>query len=803
MLRDFLFSLRVLGKSPGFTAVVVLTLALGIGANTAIFSVVNASLLRALPYPDADRLCFVWEDGSAFGFPRNTPSRGNYLDWRSQNRTFEEMGATRGQPFNLTGDGEPERIEGHLVTASFFRTMGVQPVTGRYFTDAEDQPESSRVAVISYALWKRRFAGDSSFIGRTIKLNDLEYTVLGVMPSRFQVPGDVSDVWVPMAWTAQERQDRGSHFLTVFGRLKPGVRIEEANTEIAGIAKRLEQQYPDTNNKTGALVIGLREELSGGTRRALIILLATVGFLLLIGCSNVASLMLARSAAREQELVVRAALGAGRGRLIRQAFAESLVLALLGGAAGLVFAIWTQDALRGLVPEAMYGSREVSVDSAVALFGLGISLVTAILFGAAPAIAATRADIAHALKAGARGTIGHGRARGWLMGSEIALAVMLVVGAGLMLRSFAKISGVDPGFRAEGVLTARVSLPVPRYADNNRRIAFYRQARERVSAAPGVESAAFINRLPMTSRGGASGIVIEGQPMPPGRTTWVVNVRSVSPEYFRVMQIPLREGRLLEEKDAIDAAPVRVINATMARKFWGKESPVGKRFAFGTIQRQTSWVTIVGVVGDVRQYALGEEPVPEMYAAIPQALGLGMRDLVVRAKDGVLPESLAGTVRDALRSVDAEVPVSSIATLEEVVARSVADRRLQMLLLALFASLALVLAAVGIYGVVSFSVAQRTREIGVRMAIGAETANILRMIAAQVVPPVLLGMAAGLAAAFLLSRFMERQVYEIKPSDPLSFALAAIVLLVVAGAATIAPARRALRVDPIVALRYE
>lgn len=808
LFTDFVQDLRYAGrmqrKNPGFTLVAIIALALGIGANTAIFSVVNTVLLRPLPYKDPERLTMVWEDASKHGYPRDTPAAANFVDWRSQNTVFEGMAAIADESFNLTGAGDPERLEGRRVSANLFPLLGIDPQLGRTFTSDEDQPGSNRVAVLSYGLWQRRFGGDNTIVGKPLNLNGDTYTVVGVMPARFQFPSSDDELWVPIAFTAEQAANRGRHYLQVVARLKSGVSFAQAQTEMNTIATRLQQQYPEQNADLGAVVTPLHEHLVGDIRPALLILLGAVGLVLLIACANVANLLLARAAVRQKEIAVRVALGARRGRLIRQFLTESVLLATVGGVVGLGIAFGGLILLRAFIPENISQAREIAMDLKVLGFTFLVSVITGLIFGLAPALQAARFNQTETLKEGGRdsatGSSGK-RIRGLLVMSEVAVSLVLLIGAGLLINSFMRLRNVDPGFRADNLLTMKFVLPEPKYAGFQSRTAFYSDLIQRVEGLAGVKSAAVTTNLPLYRQGNSISISIEGRPAPPPGQELIVVTRIVSPRYFETMSIPFLSGRQFTDQDIATSPRAVVISETMARRYWPGEDPVGKRIGAGRIQRPEDWIQVVGVVKDVRQFELTAEPRPQMYLSYRQAGFFAPRDLVV--KTDVDPASMAATVRKTVWEIDKDQPVSNIKTMEEILLDSIARQRFSMLLLAIFAAVALILAAVGIYGVMSYSVAQRTHEIGIRMALGAQTGAVLKLAVGYGLKLVIAGIAIGLIAAFFLTRVMSTLLFGVTATDPVTFTVISLLLIFVAAVASYIPARRATKVDPIIALRYE
>jgi putative ABC transport system permease protein len=804
LLHDLRYAVRMQRKNPAFTIIAVIALALGIGANTAIFSVVNTVLLRPLPYKDPERLAMVWEDDTRHGYPRDTPAAANYVDWRDQNQSFEGMAAIADESFNLTGSGDPERLEGRRVSANLFPLLGVEPEIGRVFTATEDQPGSQRVVLLSYGLWQRRFGGDPGIVGKPLTLNGETYIVTGVMPARFQFPSNDDEVWVPIGLSAQEAANRNRHYLYVIARLKPGVTLAQAQIDMSTIATRLQQQYPEANADLGAVVTSLHEHLVGDIKPALLILLGAVGLVLLIACANVANLLLARAAVRQKEIAVRVALGARRLRLIRQFLTESLLLSLLGGVVGLAIAFGGMIFLKAFIPENISQARDISLDFRVLGFTLLVSVVTGLIFGLAPSIQATRFNQIETLKEGGRdaATGGSGkRLRSLLVTAEVAISLVLLIGAGLLINSFLRLRNIDPGFRADNLLTMKIVLPEPKYEEPERRATFYTDLIQRVQSLPGVRSAAVTTNLPLYRQGNSISISIEGRPEPPPGQELIVVTRIISPGYFDTMSIPLLNGRPFTEQDTPTSPNVVVISETMARRFWPGEDAIGKRLAAGRFRTPEDWIQVVGIVKDVRQFELTAEPRPQMYLSYRQAAFFAPRDLVV--KTDVDPASMATTVRKTVWEVDKDQPVSNIRTMEEILAGSIARQRFSMLLLAIFAGVALVLAGVGIYGVMSYSVAQRTREIGIRMALGAQTGAVLKLAVAYGMKLVIAGIVIGLIAAFALTRVMSTLLFGVTATDPATFTLISLLLVAVAALASYIPARRATKVNPIIALRYE
>jgi predicted permease len=801
--QDLRYGLRMLVKNPGFTIVAVIALALGIGANSAIFSVVNTVLLRPLPYKNPDALVMIWEEASHLGFPRNTPSPANFIDWRTQNTVFEGMAAMAEKSFNLTGVGEPERLDGRRVSANLFSLLGVDAQLGRTLGPEEDKP-GTRVVVLSYGLWQRRFGSDPGIIGRPLTLSGESYTVVGVMPRSFQFPTREDQLWVPIAFPAEEASQRGNHYLEVVGRIKPGVSLKQAQAEMDTIAARLAQQYPDYNVRIGNVVTPLHEQVVGDIRPALLVLLGAVGFVLLISCANVANLLLARAAVRQKEIALRLALGASRSRLTRQFLAESVLLAALGGGVGLVLSLVGINILKAFIPENISQAQAINVDGKVLLFTVLVSLVTGLIFGLAPATQASNFNVNDTLKEGGRdsasGTRGN-RIRSLLVISEVAVSFILLIGAGLLINSFFHLRNLDPGYRADHLLTMKVALPETKYPDKERRAPFYAELLRRVRSLPGVQSAAVASNLPLTYNGDSMPIGVEGRPDPPPDQRPDVILRVVSPGYFSTMGIPLVAGRDFTEQDKGDAVRAVVVSEKTARHFWPGQDPIGKRLKPGSTTSDSPWREVVGIVKDVRQNDFVAEPKMQMYMAYEQVGSFAPNALVVRTN--VEPLSLGASVRRTVWEVDKDQPVSDIRSMDEIVSVAVARQRFSMLLLGVFAALALVLAAVGIYGVMSYSVAQRTREIGIRIALGATKSDVLKLAVGHGLRLVLIGVAIGLASALILTRVMSSLLFGISATDPTTFAAISLVLISVALVASYIPALRATKVDPMVALHYQ
>ncbi|MBA3256405.1 MAG: ABC transporter permease [Pyrinomonadaceae bacterium] len=810
LIKDIRYGVRSLLKHPGFTCIAVLTLALGIGANTAIFSVVNAVLLRMLPFREPDRLVMVWEDASLAGFPRNTPAPANYADWKSQNQVFEEMAALDQRSFNLTGDGEPEKIEANGVTANFFGLLGIKPILGRVILPEEDKPEVNKVVMLSYSLWQQRYGGDRGVVGRELLLNGEKYTVVGVMPAGFQFMESRIGLWVPIAFTSETLTQRGSHYLIVVARTKPGVTLAQANADIHTIQQRIARDHPDQAGRLSAFVMPLREQLAGDVRRPLLVLLVAVGFVLMIACANIANLSLSRAASRRREIAVRAALGASRVHIVRQLLVESLLLATAGGVCGLVLASWSFAFLQRLIPDGLALSTKLTLDLPVLGFTLLLALLTAVVFGLVPAFQASKTDLNEALKQGGGRTglnAGGNRLRSIMVVTEVALALVLLVGAGLLIQTFLKLRDQYSGLRPENVLTLRTVLPRSKYPEQPQRAAFYKQVLERVKSLPGVVSAGYATSIPLAWKGGTSGFFPEGRTVERASAeglSYDANHRQVSADYLKTMGIPLLRGRSISDGDDERALPVAIINETMARQYWPGEDAIGKRFKLGDPEDDIPWITIVGVAGDVRQMGVDEPVKAEMYIPYRQIKDqqwYAPRDLVIRT--AVDPLSIVAAARNEIHKVDPAQPISNIRTMDEVLGEETASRRLGMTVLTIFAALALLLATLGIYGVVAYFVVQHTQEIGVRVALGAQRRDILGLVLGKGMTLTLLGVGIGLGVAFALTRLMASLLYGVGTTDPLTYATIALLLTAVAFVACYLPARRATKVDPMVALTYE
>jgi putative ABC transport system permease protein len=799
--QDLRFGARMLLKKPGFTLIALVTLALGIGANAAIFSVVNTVLLRPLPYKEPERLVLLRETKLP-QFPEFAVAPANFLDWQKQNTTFERLVAMRPVTFNLTGTGDPEQLRGMGVTAGMVEMLGIQPLLGRGFLSEEHQPGKSNAVLLSHGLWRQRFGGDPHIINQTISLDGQSFTVIGVMPATFQFGYRETEFWTPIAFTPQQAQNRGGHNLSrVVGQLKPGVTFEQARAEMVTIAERLAAQYPETNASWNVMLMPLLDFTVRRIKPALLVLLGAVAFVLLIACANVANLLLARAAGRHRELAIRTALGAGRGRVIRQLLTESMLLSLVGGTVGLLLAGWGVRLLLALAPPDLPRLSDVSLDGRVLAFTALVTLLTGVIFGLIPAWQATKLNLNETLKDAGRGSTESGRqfVRSGLVVLEVASALVLLVGAGLMIKSFWRLQQVDPGFQPGNALTATVSLPKRKYPEEHQQVAFFQQLLEKVGALPGVLEVGATSMVPLGDNDFVLSFDVDGRPPLPTNAQLSTNFFAVSAGYFQAMGIPLVRGRLFTERDSQASPHVALINETMARKIFPNEDPLGKRINFNGGDKP-DWYEIVGIVGDVKHYGLAQETTLQTYEPYTQQTFSNMT-LVVRTAGE--PLALSGALRQAVLSLDREQPISSIRTLEQLVSTSIEQQQFSMLLLGVFAAVALVLAAVGIYGVLSYAVTQRTHEIGIRMALGAGQRHVLRLVVGHGMRLTLLGVGTGLLAAFGLTRLMASLLFGVSATDPLTFAAIVLLLLCVALFACWLPARRAVQVDPLVALRAE
>jgi putative ABC transport system permease protein len=818
LLQDLRYGARMFLKNPGITAIVIVALALGIGANTAIFSVVNAVLLRPLPYEEADRLVFLNErsqvlDDMSISYP-------NFTDWRNQNHVFERIGVYNRNSYNLTGMGDAERILTAQVSADLFSALRVNAGWGRVFTNEEDKPGGAPVVVLSYAFWQRRFGGQTSILNQALTLNGKSYTVIGVMPQGFQNPSRV-EMWVPVGQLAGDPnwQQRGNHpGLYGIARLKPGVTLAQAQADMDNIAVNLEKQYPDSNSGDRVRIRPLLEVFVSEVRSTLWVLFGAVAFVLLIACANIANLLLARATARQKEMAIRSAMGAGRWRIARQLLTESVLLALVGGTLGLLIARWGIQFILYISPTAIPRAKEIDLDWKVLAFTIGVSFLTGILFGLVPAIQAGEVDVHETLKETGRGTTGRHWLRSSLVVVEVATTMVLLIGAGLMIRSFYRLQNVNPGFSYEHVTSFSISLPQKKYATEAQRADLFKRLLENIRVLPGVEATGAASGLPLGNNGWQTSFIVDGRPVPPRKDTPLMEACAVTPDYFRALNIPLLRGRYFNDQDnrsflqgrdlskldegerLISGANVIVIDEEFARRYWPNEDAVGKRIRMGR-EEKAPVLTVVGIVGRVKMEGLNQDSNRvQGYFAFAQLPLSGMTVIIKAAGD---PNQLIASAREQVKAVDPDQPIYNIRTMNEIRSESVAPERLNLTLLSIFAGIALVLAVVGIYGVMSYSVTQRTHEIGIRMAIGAQPRDVFRMVLGQGMLLALIGVGIGLIGAFGLTRLMTSMLFGVAPTDPATFAAIALLLTIVALIACYLPGRRATKVDPVVSLRYE
>ncbi len=808
--QDVRHSWRLLAKSPSFTCVAVLTLAFGIGANTAIFSIINAVLLKPLAFHEPDNLMVVWntdpqDDQFAITYP-------DFLDWRQQQQSFEQLGAYSSRDFTLTGTGDPVRLRAAMLTAEVLPLLGVPPQLGRFFEEAEDRP-GARAVILSHRLWRERFSARTDLLGQTITLNGTPHNVVGVMPADFAFPlqnDPPIELWTTTA-TLQEGRlplsaQRGNHAMEAIGRLKANVTRQQAQTDMQNIVAGLAAQYPETNAEFGVRVAPLHQELVRDVRTALWILFGAVACVLLIACANVANLLLVRASSRHKEMAIRSALGAGRLRIIRQLLTESLLLALIGGGLGILLAMWATDSLVALAPKGLPRAAEVALDGRVLGFTALIALFTGALFGLAPALQISKTRLMQTLKeSGRTSTEGnrHHRLRSALVVAEVAIALMLLVTAGLLINSFYRLQQVQPGFHTAKLLSFRLSLPETRYAESQAITNFYRQLDEGIETIPGVQSVAYTTALPFSGQGGGLGFSIEGEPTEANVPfPYETDYRTISPGYFQTLGIPLLSGRDYDQRDTNESNPVVIINETLAKKYFANQNPLGKRInpSFGADSRGVLMREIIGIVGDVKHARLDEEANPVVYIAHAQNSRPVMTMAVLTEND---PNQSVAAIRAQVQAIDKDLPIFNLRTVEQAIRSSVAQPRFNTLLLGLFAGVALLLTIVGLYGVMSYSVTLRTHEIGLRMALGAQPSEILRLVLKQGLRLTLLGVLLGLAIAYAIARVTESLLFDISATDPLTFSLVSALLIGVALAACFIPARRATKVDPMVALRYE
>jgi putative ABC transport system permease protein len=804
--QDIRYSVRMLLKKPGFTIVMVITLAVGIGANTAIFSILNSLLLRPLPFSEPDRIVQVWETFKPQSVMETTISPHNFTDWKRENTSFESLAVYRYASFTLTDGEQPEPIRGIAVSSEFLSVFGATPALGRDFLAEEDAPGRNRVVILSHNLWQRRFNSDPEIIGQSLSINGEKYNVVGVMAHGFQFP-DAIDLWSPLG-ADLARISRGTTFLFGVGRLGRGTTIAQAQSEMESIALNLEQQYPNTNTGRGVNLVPLQEQLVGNIRLQLWVLFGAVGFVLLIACANVAGLLLARAASRQKETAIRTAIGASRLRLARQFLTESVLLSVVGGGAGLLLALWGVDLMVSASPVPIPRATEIGIDGRVLVFTVLASLVTGLIFGLAPALQAARTDIQEALKesvTSASASLKRQRLRQSIVVIETAIALVLLVGAGLLINSFIRLQRVDTGFNPKNLLTFSTALPRARYAQPVQQVTFAQQALERIAAIEGVQSVGVVTDLPFSGSRSVSSFQIDGRP-PAGPGEGVhADFRAITPDYFQAMKMPLLQGRFFTERDVKDSAGVIIINQEMARRYWSDEDPLGKRITIGSPEETSLYGNpvsreIVGVIGNVKHDELSAAPYAEMYVPFAQLPGSFLFFTVRSEHDA---PALTGSIRSAVRGIDPAQAISNVSMMETRLSRSISNETLITVLLGAFAIVALMLAALGIYGIMSYSVTQRRQEIGIRMALGAQPRDILRMIVGQGLTISAIGAGLGLAASFYLARFLSSLLYGVSASDPFTFVGVCLLLMLVALLACYLPARRATKVDPITALRYE
>jgi len=811
VFKDVLHGIRSLLKRPGFSAIIVLTLAVGIGANTAVFSVVNATLFRQLPFREPQQLVTLWEKNPERGYEQNPPAAGNYVDWRDQNRVFTQMAAyAPSRQFSVSIGEQPERYAGATISASLFEVLGVGALKGRVFNSNDETPGNNQVVLISYHFWQKKLPGVADPQGKSIILDGKPYTIVGVMPEGFQFPGGsgtvlriftpaAADLWTPLTLDAHEMEQRSSHYLNVIARLKPGTTAAQATAEMDAIQQRIEQLYPTFYVGSNVKLVPLDEQVIGTVRRPVLILWGAVGFVLLISCANVANLMLVHATSRKREIAVRTALGATRSRLVRLLLTESLLLSLAGGTAGILLAMWFVRAFATIVPQTFPRHEEIRVDIVVLMFTFLTSVVTGLAFGLAPVLQSIKVDLTDALKAGGR-TVAEGgrslRLRNLLVTAQLSLTLMLLIGAALMVQSFMRLGNVSPGFNPDRLLTMEVSLPIDNYPRARRPLVF-QQLIQRTQTLPGVVSVAAAKHLPLGGDNMNFAFDIERRPFPQGESPGA-DCRMVTSDYFTTLGIPLIKGRFFKDSDTVDAPHVLLINEAMARTFFPNEDPIGQRLQLGINDFSGQ---IVGVVGDVKHVGLDAPTNHEVYISFAQAPFSTEMTLIARTSGD--PMTIVGAVRNEIKALDPQVAVGKVKTMEAITKESIGDARFRTLLLSIFGIVALVLAAVGVYGVMSYSVTQRTHEIGIRMALGAQIADVRKLVINSGMKLALVGTVVGLAGAYALTRLLTNLLFGLAPTDPPTFVIVSFVLLLVALTACYIPARRAAKVDPLVALRYE
>jgi putative ABC transport system permease protein len=803
LLNDIRYAIRNLIKRPSFTLIAVLTLALGIGANSAIFSAVNALLINPLPLPELDRVMTVWDKFPARGVDHNEVTMANYFDWKAQNQSFEHLGLYRWWSANLSGVDTPERLQGFLVTANYFDALGVKPLMGRTFLEEENQPGKDAVVVITHNLWQRRFGGDPNIVNKTVTLNSLTRTIIGVMPPGFNYPKG-AEIYGAFGITPELARTRGNHSFYVVGRLKPGITQQAAQADLDIIGARLEKQYPETNTGWGPRVIPIVKDTVRQYDTALWVMMGAVGFVLLIACANVANLMLARASGRQKEIALRAALGASRWRIVRQLLTESVIVALVGGAIGVLVAVWGIDLLRtgnpGEAARYAAGWDRLGINPVVLLFTVGISILSGLVFGLAPALQVSKPNLNDALKEGGRQSSGGShRLRSSLVVFEIALSLVLLVGAGLLVRSFVSLMNTNPGFNPENLMTMSVVLPAAKYKELPQRSAFFADLVQRTQAVPGVLSAAAVSHIPLGGSNASDDFLVEGVPEPPAGQEFDGRYRVCTPDYFQTMEIAMLKGRSFTAHDKADSTPVVIVNETLAKKHWPNGDALGKRMRFYGPLDKAPWMEVIGVVQDVK-HELNIPIQPEFYLPLNQDQWTGM---VVVARTRVDPATISGALRQQVWAIDKDQPVFDLRTMEDVRSISVALHSFSSVTLAIFAGVALVLASIGIYGVMAFAVTQRTHEIGIRMALGARSPDVLKLVIKHGMKLALIGLGIGLVGAWGVTRFLKTLLVGVTTTDLLTFSVVSFCLMLAAFLACYLPARRATKVDPLVALRYE
>ncbi len=819
LLKDLRYAVRAFRKNPGFTCVVIFSLAIGIGANTAIFSIANALLLHPLPYKDSNRLVILWNRSPGLGITQDWFSTAQYFDIKSSHDGFDQLATAIGGNFNLTGQGDPERIGAIRISSNLLPMLGAQPVAGRLFVPADDSPGRAATAILTYGMWTRHYGSDPRVLGKSITINGLPYEVVGILPKSFSLPREVlpilygtdrADIFIPLLLAPNATEIRDHEDYNILGTLKPGVSVASVQAEMDALTARLRREHPTVYPPNGGLTFGivpLLEQVVGDARRPLFILLAAVGFVLLIACANVSNLQLSRAVARQKEIAIRTALGAGRARIVRQLLTESISLALCGGAFGIILSAWTIEWIRVLGPKSIPRLAEIGINTEALLFTLLLSLFSGVLFGLAPALRLGRGDLHSSLKDESRGSAGAGSVwgrgnnlRGLLVISELTLSVVLLIGAGLLIRSFAHLQNVQPGFNPKNVLTYELTMTGKKYADKTTTLNTYRQLFENLERLPGVTAAGAVSPIPMSETFAWGPITVEGRAPLPGENFINADQRIVSRNYFQAMQIPLLQGRFFNELDNFTNPQVAIADEYMAQQLWPNEDPIGKRIRNGGLDSKSPWITVIGVVGRIRQYALDTESRIAFYLPQTQYVTRGMNVVLRTSTD---PASMTSAVKSATHSVDSDLPLYDIRTMSQRVEISLARRRFAMLLLGLFAGLALALATIGIYGVMAYLVNQGTREIGIRMALGATQRNILNLVVRKGMALALGGVLIGLTAAFALTRLMRSLLFGVNSSDPATFVAISLLLAAVALLASYIPARRAARIDPMISLRSE